>query len=431
MYLLYNIFLSLLALPFFIFQFLVMFMRGKTRRRTRERFGFYADGRCSALKDRKILWIHAISVGETRTVVPLVKALKKRFPEYALVLSNVTETGHKVAEGVAEIDLCLYFPYDFSFTVERVFRRVKPALVAIVETEIWPNFVRTANRHGIPVILVNGRISDRSFPRYRRLRFFLEPILQQFTLLGMQSSLDAERIVAMGAPAERVEVIRNLKFDMQAEGVDRLETEDIRRDFRLPEDCRVWVAASTHAGEEELVLEVHSRLLRDRRDLALILVPRHPERCRAVGELLSSRQIPFVLRSEIEREASPLMGGTVLLVDSVGEVLKFYAVAELVFVGGSLVPVGGHNVLEASLMGKPVLFGPYMHNFKEIARLLLAAGGGVSVAGADELYKQVAALLAEPEKGRSMGDRGYSLLQENRGAAERTLKVIEGILENR
>jgi len=430
-YLLYNILLYLVALPLLPFHLLRMLFRGKTRQGVRERFGFFADGRFSALQGRKVLWIHAVSVGETRAAVPLVKALKKRFPEYALVMSNMTETGRAVAEGIQEIDHRIYFPYDFPWVMERVFRRLAPDLAVIVETEIWPNFMRSASRRGVPVVLVNGRISDRSFPRYRRMRFCVEPVIRQFALMCMQSDLDAERIVAMGAPTERVEVTHNLKFDMQAGGLSRVEPGEIRRKFRLPDGCGIWVAASTHAGEEEQVLEAYRRLLLDGVELLLILVPRHPDRCRAVGELLASRDLSFVLRSEIAKETADLPSGRVLLVDSIGEVLEFYTVADLVFVGGSLVPVGGHNVLEASLLGKPVLFGPHMHNFKEISRLLIEARGGVSVTGVDELYQRAAGLLADPELGRAMGAGGYALLEENRGATEHTVKAIEGMLENR
>ncbi|MEZ4598885.1 MAG: 3-deoxy-D-manno-octulosonic acid transferase [Syntrophotaleaceae bacterium] len=431
MYLLYNILLYLVALPLLPLHMLILLLRGKPRQGIGERFGFLPKERFAALQGKKIIWIHAVSVGETRAVVPLLKALKKRFPDYALILSNVTETGSRVAASLAEIDLCFFFPYDFPFSVKQVLRRIKPAMVVVVETEIWPNFLRAAGRQGVPVALVNGRISDRSFPRYRKLQFFLEPILQQFSLLGMQSPLDAERVVAMGAPPERVTVTRNLKFDMQTGGLEEIQPDAIREEFRLARDCRLWVAASTHAGEEEQVLDVFRRLLDGGFDLLLVLVPRHPERCRAVAELLSARRIPFVRRSEIEQTVEPLSGGMVLLVDSIGEVLKFYAVADLVFVGGSLVPVGGHNVLEASLLRKPVLFGPHMHNFKEISRLLIEAGGGISVVDADELHDRAAELLADPEAGRALGLRGYKLLEENRGATDHALKAMEGLLEQR
>ncbi len=431
MYLLYNIFLTLLALPALLGHLFLGALRGRMRRGLRERFGFYAADRLAPLEGKKVIWVHAVSVGETRAAAPLVKSLKSRFPDRALVLTNVTETGHKVAQGIAGIDLCLYFPYDFAWTVNRVFRQLQPELVIIVETEIWPNFIRAAGRAGVPSVLVNGRISDRSFPRYRWLRFFIQPVLGEFSLLCMQSPLDSERIVAMGAPAGRVEVTRNLKFDMQTGGLDHGEPASVRRKFGLPADGRVFVAGSTHAGEEEQVVEVYRRLLENGLDLVLVLVPRHPERCRAVGELLTSRNLSFVRRSELDETPAPLLAGSVLLVDTVGELLRFYAAADLVFVGGSLVPVGGHNVLEAALLKKPVLFGPHMHNFKEISRLLAEAGGGIEVAGSEELYSTAAGLLGDPERCRAMGAKGHALLQQNRGATERTLQAIERVLENR
>lgn len=431
MYLLYNLFLNLLALPFITCKLLLLQVKKGGSQRMRERFGYYASERLFSLKGRKVCWIHAVSVGETRVVAPLLKAFKQQFPEYSLVMSNVTETGHAVAEGIPEVDLCVYFPYDFSWMVHRALQQVQPDLVLIVETEIWPNFLRAVSGRGIPVVLVNGRISDRSFPRYLRLRFFLKPVLSQFKLLGMQSSLDAERIVAIGAPPELVTVTRNLKFDLHSSDLDRIESEGVRRKFHLSDSCRVWVAASTHAGEEEQVLKVFRSLLDDNIDLLLVLVPRHPERCRAVGELLSSRQIPFVLRSEIDQGAGTLTTGMVLLVDSIGEVLKFYSIADLIFVGGSLTPVGGHNVLEASLLRKPVLFGPHMHNFKEISRLLIEAKGGICVSDADGLYEEVAGLLADPEIGRAMGTKGYELLKKNRGATDISLKAIARLLEKK
>jgi 3-deoxy-D-manno-octulosonic-acid transferase len=429
-YLLYNIFLTLLALPALIGHLFLGVLRGRTRRGLRERFGFYTADRLTPLEGKKVIWVHAVSVGETQAAAPLVKSLKSRFPDRALVLSNVTETGHKVALGIAGIDLCLYFPYDFPLTVKRVFRQLRPELVVIVETEIWPNFVRAAGRAGVPTVLVNGRISDRSFPRYRWLRFFIRPVLCKFSLFCMQSPLDAERIVAMGAPAELVEVTRNLKFDMQTDGLDHGGPAFVRRNFGLPVSGKVLVAGSTHAGEEEQVIEVYRRLLANGLDLVLVLAPRHPERCRGVGELLTSCNLSFVRRSEIDEVPAVLSPGSVLLVDTVGELLRFYAAADLVFVGGSLVPVGGHNVLEAALLKKPVLFGQHMHNFKEISRLLAEAGGGIEVAGSEELYRTALGLLKDPERCRAMGAKGHALLQQNRGATERTLQAIERLLES-
>lgn len=428
-YLLYNILLFVLALPILAGHLLHGLLRGRRRQGVRERFGYYAKGRLAFLTGKKTIWIHAVSVGETQAAAPLVQAFKSRFPDWAVVLTNVTETGHKVAEGIAGVDLCLFFPYDFPWTIRRTFAQLKPAIVVVVETEIWPNFMRAARRSGIPAVLVNGRISDRSFPRYRRLRFFIKPVLQQFTRLCMQSALDAQRIELMGAPAERIVVTRNLKFDMQTGGVSEQNPETIRRKYGIPPDCKVLVAGSTHSGEEELVANVYGRLLKSQPDLCLILVPRHPGRCPAVGELLSSHNLTYSLRSEIEDDPATLASGNVFLVDSIGELLQFYAVADLVFVGGSLVPVGGHNILEAALLKKPVLFGPHMHNFKEISRLLVKAGGGLVISDSEEFFGVATQLLADPDRCQEMGAKGYSLLQDNRGATDRTLEAIERIVE--
>ncbi len=428
-YLLYNILLLLLALPVLAGHLLHGLVRGRRRQGVRERFGYFAPERLAPLSGKKTVWVHAVSVGETQAAAPLIKALKSRYPDWAVVMTNVTETGHRVAKGISEVDLCLYFPYDFSWTVRRVFAQLKPALVVVVETEIWPNFMRVAHRSGVPSVLVNGRISDRSFPRYRRLSFFIKPVLRQFSIFCMQSAVDAQRIEAMGAPADRIEVTRNLKFDMQTGGLNEQNSAPIRRKYGIPASGKVLVAGSTHIGEEEQVVDVYRRLLKSHPDLCLILVPRHPDRCRLVGELLSSRDVLYSLRSEIKGIPITMAPGAVLLVDTVGELLQFYAVAELIFVGGSLVPVGGHNILEAALLKKPVLFGPHMHNFKEISRLLVQAGGGLVISEGEEFYREANNLLSDSQRCQDMGAKGYALLQDNRGATKRTLQAIERIME--
>jgi 3-deoxy-D-manno-octulosonic-acid transferase len=427
-YLLYDLILLVAAavlVPWFLLRSL---RHGKVRRGIRERLGLFEADRLAPLAGRKVIWVHAVSVGETRAAIPLLRALKAAYPQSALVLSNVTETGHAIAGGIKEVDLRIFFPFDLSWVVRRVFARINPSLIVIVETEIWPNFVRLAHQSGIPVLLVNGRISDRSYPRYRRARWLFRPILQQFSAFCMQTEQDAERIRGMGAPPARVEVTRNLKFDMQATLPDSAAAASLRQSLRLFDRASIWVAGSTHAGEEEVVLDVYRQLVEERRDLVLVLVPRHPERCRGIGELLSGRGIPYILRTATESSARMLAPGEVLLVDTVGEMLKLYAVADLVFVGGSLVAVGGHNILEASLLKKPVIFGNYMHNFKEISQLLLEAGGGIQVASSSELLAAVRRLLDNDEEGRRMGERGHALLDANAGATEHTLTVIRRLL---
>ncbi len=430
MYLLYDLILLLSAIVLVPYYLLRGVRYGKSRRGIRERLGFYQPERLSVLSGRPVIWVHAVSVGETRAAIPLIKKLKEEFPDHALVISNVTETGHAISGSIKEADLCLFFPFDLSWGVSRALRQVRPALIAMVETEIWPNFVRLAHRRGIPVVLVNGRISDRSFPRYMHLRWLVQPILGNFHAFCMQTAQDADRIRVMGAPEERIEVTRNLKFDMQVPAPGPDESRRLRTDFRLPTDGIVWVAGSTHAGEEEEIIEVYRRLLADNLPLLLVVVPRHPERCRLLAAALSARGFAVTLRSQVANRSDSLAPGEVLLVDTLGEMLMFYAAADLVFLGGSLVAIGGHNVLEASLVRKPVIFGPHMQNFREIARLLLDAGGGLQVVDRDGLYGAVSGLLADPALRQRMGEGGYALVQQNAGATRHTVEVLRRALEN-
>jgi 3-deoxy-D-manno-octulosonic-acid transferase len=251
----------------------------------------------------------------------------------------------------------------------------------------------------------------------------LKPVLESFSAFCMQTEQDAERIRQMGAPAERVSISGNLKFDMQSTILDPASAASMRRQLLLPAGVAVWVAGSTHAGEEEIILDVYRQLVGEGRDLVLVLVPRHPDRCRLVGDMLTARGHSFALRTAVAEFPHELSPGDVLLVNTVGELLSLYAMADLVFVGGSLADIGGHNVLEASLVKKPVIFGPHMHNFKEISRLVLEKGGGIQVGDADELATAVVSLLDDHEERKYMGEKGYALLAANAGATERTLSV--------
>ncbi|WP_305045330.1 3-deoxy-D-manno-octulosonic acid transferase [Geoalkalibacter sp.] len=428
MFLLYDLVLlasSLVLIPWYLLR---KARYGTARRGLRERLGFFAPGRLAVTEKRPVIWVHAVSVGETRAAIPLIKALRQTYPDACLLVSNTTETGNSVARSLAEVDLCLFFPFDLSFVVRRVLRQIRPSLVVFVDTELWPNFARIAGRQNIPLVLANGRISDRSFPRYRAIRFALRSVLANFSAFCMQSVQDADRIQAMGAPAARVQVTGNLKFDLQARLPNTEEIEALKERFRIAPQALVWVAGSTHAGEEELVVDAYRALVAAGRSVVLILVPRHPERCRQVGEMLLQRKISHALRSVVAERLAPLAPGEVLLVDSIGEMLKFYAMADLVFVGGSLVPVGGHNVLEGVLLKKPVLYGPHMHNFRDIAKLLREAGAAVEVADGRALQEAVAQLIDSPEHRRALGEAGYQLIARNVGATAQTLEVIERLL---
>ncbi len=424
-YLLYDLILCLSALYLVPYYLMRGLRYGKSRGGIRERMGTYPKGLVDSLRGRTVIWVHAVSVGETRAVSPLLRALRNRYPDAVLLLSHVTETGREVALQVAEADQCIFFPFDLSWVVRRVLRRIRPSVIILMETEIWPNFVRAANLQGVPVILVNGRISDRSLPRYHSARKLLKPVLAGVAAFCMQTAQDARRIRLLGAVPEQIMVSGNLKFDMPEPQVASSSKGQLIRDFRLPDDSLVWVAGSTHPGEETLVAEVYRQLLEIHPRLFLVLVPRRPERVRQVGEELAKLELHYVLRTAIAADMPPLKSGEVLVVDTIGEMLTFYAMADIVFVGGSLVPVGGHNILEASLLNKPVIYGPHMQNFKEIAGLIRKAQGGLAVADRDDLYHQVRLLIENPVERQRLGENGYKLLMQNRGATERTLAVID------
>ena len=421
--------LLLLAFPGIICYHLYRSVSRGRRAALAERFGIIPPGDAARVTGRGVIWVHAVSVGETLAARPLLRALKVRYPEKLLVVTNVTETGREVAQGLREPDLCLYFPFDYRFAVRRLLRSVRPELVVIVETEIWPTFMNELQRQGIPAVLVNGRISDRSFGRYRRLSWFFGPVLGKFSALCMQSAEDARRIIAIGAPAGRVVVANNLKYDLPVAPCAAGERESLRERYRIPRDSIVLVAGSTHQGEDELVVAACRRLRAAGRELFLVLVPRHPERAGEAAGLLRREGFGVTLRSRLEEEGEPFTADETLLVDRVGELMNFYALADLVFVGGSLVPTGGHNLLEPASVGVPVLFGPHTTNFREITRLVLEAEAGLQVADGDALAEALTLLLDDEACRMRLGRNGLELMKRLGGSTERHLVVIEALMK--
>lgn len=429
MYLLYDLLLIIAAAGLVPYYLLRGLRYGKSRRGIRERLGRYAMEHLEALRGREVIWVHAVSVGETRAALPLLEGLRRQYPQALILLSNVTETGRAIAQESGAADLNLFFPFDFSWTVRRVLQLVRPRLVVIVETEIWPNFTRQANRMGIPVLLVNGRISDRSYPRYLRFRFLLSPVLKCFSAFCMQSQLDAERIIALGADPARVETTGNLKFDHALQAPSDEDLGKLAQTYRLPADLPILTAGSTHPGEEEQILATFRQLVASGMQLLLVVIPRRPERGREVAAQLAELGTICRLRSTLKDSDPLLASGEVLLVDTLGEVLNLYALSNLVFVGGSLVPVGGHNPLEASLLGKPVLFGPHMHNFREISAKLVTAGAGRQVTSAGQLEGVCRQLLGDAQSATDMGAAGRALVAANAGATLKTLDRVAACLQ--
>jgi len=365
-------------------------------------------------------WIHAVSVGEAIAAAPIVDGLRRSWPHLPLVVSTVTETGARlVRERFAGLARHRYFPLDFPGAARRVIASLDPAFFLCMETELWPNTLRLLAARGVPVMIANGRLSDRSFRRYRLVRGAMRQVLADVTVFAMQSDEDARRVIALGAPPERVVVTGNLKHEPVADPVGAVDI--WRRLLALSPGQPVWIAGSTHRGEEDAVVDAHSRARQDRPDLALVLAPRHPERVGEVMALLKSRGLAAVRRSDLPARRTP---GAIIVLDTVGELAQLYATADVVFVGGSLVPLGGHNMLEPASRAKPVLFGPHTNNFREAAAVLLDSGGGWVVRDAAELGTELRRLLADPGLRARRGAAGRDAVALRQGAVRATLDLV-------
>jgi 3-deoxy-D-manno-octulosonic-acid transferase len=369
-------------------------------------------------------WIHAVSVGESIAATPIVEGLRRLQPALPLVMTTVTETGARVvAERFAGAVDHRFFPLDLPGAVRRAVGAINPAFMVCLETELWPNVLRTLARRGVPVMIANGRLSDRSYPRYRAVRRLLGTVLGDVRVFAMQSDEDARRVIELGAPRERVFVTGNLKHEAPAADAETADT--WRRRLGLEAGSAVWIAGSTHRGEDESVLEAHRRLVERVPEARLIIAPRHPERVPEVVELIRRRDLPVVRRSELPEHRHP---AAVIVVDTVGELAAIYAVGLAAFVGGSLVTVGGHNVLEPALRGMPVLFGPHTENFRESAGLLRASGGGLVVSDAAELATALIRLFTDRALATALGRRARDAALSRDGAVHRTLELIERFL---
>jgi len=386
-----------------------------------ERFGF---GRH---ENATTIWVHAVSMGEVQAAAPLVRALRTRYPDTPLVLSTVTPTGALRGRSLFGDDVHVRFvPYDIPGCVRRFFDRARPRLAVVLETELWPNLYRECGRRGVPLVLASARISPRSVGRYRLLVSLFRETLSHGIMIAAQSKSDAERFKSIGANPQRTHVIGNIKFDFELPDGAALAGRTLR-DTQAP-DRPIWIAGSTHEGEEEVVLDAH-RALRERIGNALlVLVPRHPNRFESVANALRKRAVRFVTRSSGARVRTDT---EVWLVDSLGELLTFYAASDVAFVAGSLVPIGGHNLLEPAALGLPMLTGPYNFNSEDVARLLLEVGAVRVVHDAAELAAQVATLLGNPAERQQMGSAGRRTLDGNRGASQRLLDLIDPLLNRR
>lgn len=372
-------------------------------------------------------WIHAVSVGEAIAAGPLVEGLRRLRPDLRIVMTTVTETGaHVVRERFAGVATHRFFPLDFPGSVRRAFDAITPAFLICLETELWPNVLREAARRDIPVMIANGRLSDRSFRRYRLVRAPLRRILGRVRVFGMRSEEDARRIIALGALPERVVVTGNIKNEAAAGEGGSVDL--WHRLLGLAAGQLVWIAGSTHRGEEEIVLEAHRIALATHPDLALVIAPRHPERVAEVLALTAARGWRGVRRSELPRSAGVGTAPPVIVLDTVGELAQLYGLADVVFVGGSLVDAGGHNMLEPAVRRKPVLFGPHTSNFRESAAMLSDSGGGIVVRDSAHLAKELERLLGDPALRARIGATAATAVAASHGAVAATLELVERYL---
>jgi 3-deoxy-D-manno-octulosonic-acid transferase len=388
-----------------------------------ERFGF---GR--AVEPPPGMWLHAVSLGEMSAAAPLVRALHARRPGLPLVVTAATPAGRARAQALfKDMADVRFLPYDTPGSVKRFLARIRPCVAIIMETELWPNLFRECERRNVPVFLASARLSAKSVSRYRRFGGLFSGVFTPKVTVAAQSAGDAERFRSIGAAAGQIHVLGNVKFDFQADaGV--MEAAGVLR-AAYGASRFVWIAGSTHAGEEERVLDAHRLLQAQRPDSLLLLAPRHKDRFAAVADLLARRGIKFARRSDMLKGAGDRVasagGIAVLLVDTIGELAALYASVDVAFVGGSLVPIGGHNLLEPAALGLPVLTGPSNFNGKEIAQLLLSRGAALQVAGAKELAATLLRLRDEPGERRRMGGIGKDIVESNRGSVERLLALIE------
>ena len=449
MYLVYSIGLTLLfvvLLPYFLYSYA---KHGKYLSSFKERLGWIPTGS----DGRRTVWLHAVSVGEFIAARPLIAALRTELPDRRIVVSTTTATGQRLARGFypKELDAVFYFPFDWKFSARRALNRVQPELVIIMETELWPNFLRECRKRSVTTVVANGRLSNRSFDRYRRVRSFIARVFEDISLLIMQSELDAERARDLGARPDRVRVCGNLKYDTET-GPEALASHELQG-LDLAGSRNLIVAGSTAPGEEEIVLEA-LRTVRATERLAntrLLIAPRHPERFDEVASLVARSEFTLLRRSEATTPTRDSTSGLnsdseqqaqlsvnsqpadVVLLDSVGELASVYRHAAVVFIGGSLVPRGGHNIIEPAAFARPIVVGPHMNNFRQVVADFTAGKALVQLEGnsASALAAELIRLLTDTEAATALGARALGILNMSRGATGCTISAIRRAIDPR
>ena len=424
---LYNLLFNIAFLLSAPWYFLKMYRRGGWKDGFGERFGLYGPRLKQSLTNRQTVWFHAVSVGEVNLCTQLIQAIEPRLPLHTIVVSTTTTTGMALLQDrLPSTIVKLYYPIDRRKHVIRAIGIISPSAVVLIEAEIWPNFLWTLQRRGIPHFLVNARLSERSYRGYKRFGFLFRSLFAGFTGVGAQTSADALRLGKLGCRSEAIQVVGSLKFDSaQLEARQLVDIPKLLEQVGVSPDSLVLVAGSTHEGEEKILAELTLRLKKQFPSLFLVVVPRHQERGATVGDALHTAGFRFVFRKNI-LPRTQIKSGSLdgLIVNTTGELTAFYRRADVVFVGKSLTAEGGQNPIEPAALGKAVIFGPNMQNFPEIAPAFVQAGGAIQITDAQELETVLAQLLANPERRRSLGLQALKVVSENQGSIGRTVDMI-------
>lgn len=421
MYFIYSL-LYIIAL-LFLLPFEYFKRKDSIRKRwIKEKFGFFDF--IPKVNSHRRLWIHAVSVGEVIAAATFIKRLNDKYKNVEIILSTITDTGQKVSnETLGSVIKIIYLPFDIPFCIKRAIKNIKPDLFILVETELWPNIIRLLHKNNIPILILNGRISDKTFKNYKKIRFFIKDVLNHIDLFCMQSDSYSFRIQTLGANPNKIMTLGNIKFDKEYDLEPLKWTEVIRRENKQKDDI-VIVAGSTHSPEEDLIIDTYLKLKKDYPELKLIIAPRHPERFKDVEELIKKKGIDYIKRSEISYDKS--LSIPVILLDVIGELAKVYSICDIAIMGGSFIPHGGQNPFEPAYWGKAVVCGPHMENFPMIDDFYKNSAALKTTK--ERLYDELKGLIENPERRLSIGLSAQELLKKNKGATERAIEIISSIL---
>lgn len=425
MYVLYNIILlaaAIIGIPYYLFK---MAFTGKYRKSFIPKLGGRQTQILAGLKNAPRVWIHAVSVGEVTAAAPIAASLKQKRPDVEIILSTSTETGQEMARRlIKDVAAFIYFPLDIPCVVRKMIRLSNPGVFVMVETEFWPNFLKVCSQNNIQTLLVNGRVSPRSFPKYKLTKFFWKRVLSNLCAAGMIAGIDAARLKSIGIDSGKIQILGNAKYDALAAMASPELQKEITALLNVQKNERFFVAGSTHQGEEEVIIDVYRQLIKKYPDFKLIIVPRHIERTRDVLELLHKCHLDDVITVGRIKNGQDRQGERIIIVDVIGELFKVYALATVVYCGGSLVPRGGQNILEAAAWGKVIFYGPSMEDFSEEKALLENADAGVTIGNADQLLQEIIRAVENPEELERRGAGGKAIVAANMGAAARYADLV-------